>query len=80
MFWVMIFEILVGRNTLSIGETFGEIFRPLRKLDACHAHAQIWAENLIFLILGPKLDTMVLNRSSWSPECSYMTIFKLDDK
>ena len=29
MFGIIIFEILVGRNTPSIGETFGEIVRPL---------------------------------------------------
>ena len=28
----MIFEILVGRNTLSIGKTFAEIFGPLRQI------------------------------------------------
>ena len=32
LFWIMVFEILVGRNTPSIGETFGEIFRPLRQM------------------------------------------------
>ena len=29
---IMSFEILVGRDTLSIGETFGEICRPLRQI------------------------------------------------
>ena len=31
-FGIMIFEILVGRNTLSIGKTFAEIFGPLRQI------------------------------------------------
>ena len=29
---IMRFEILVGRDTLSIGETFDEICRPLRQI------------------------------------------------
>ena len=39
----MIFEILVGRNTPSIEETFGEIFRHLRQMGCVpRRHAQIW--------------------------------------
>ena len=41
----MIFEILVGRNTPSIGANFAEIIGPL---------CQIWPENLVFLILDQK--------------------------
>ena len=32
MFGMMIIEILVGRNTPSIGETFADIFGPLRQM------------------------------------------------
>ena len=32
LFRIIIFEILVGRNTLSIGKTFAEILRPLRQI------------------------------------------------
>ena len=31
LFGMMIFEILVGRNTPSIGETFADIFGPVRR-------------------------------------------------
>ena len=43
----MIFEILVGRNTPSIRETFAEIFGTLRQM----GYVPPMPENMVFLIL-----------------------------
>ena len=44
---IMIFEILVGQNTPSI-DTFCRNFWTSAPNGLCHAHAQIWPENLAF--------------------------------
>ena len=57
LFWITIFKILVDRNSPSIGENFGEIFRPLRIMGCVPLpcpNSLIWAENLVFLILEQK--------------------------
>ena len=51
----MIFEILVGRNTPSIGETFAEIFGALRQMG-------YMAQKFGIFNFSPKVVTMVLNQ------------------
>ena len=55
LFGIMIFEILLGRNTPSIGETFAEIFDPCAKYPNM-------ARKFGILNFSPKVVTMVLNQ------------------
>ena len=57
----MIFEILVGRNTPSIGETFGEIFRPLHQMDCVPRPCPNMGRKIDIFDFRPKVVTMVLN-------------------
>ena len=43
LFGKMIFEILVGRNTPSIGELLPKFLDLCAKWAMCHAHVQIWS-------------------------------------
>ena len=56
----MIFEILVGRNTPSIGETFAEIFGPLRQMG--YVPCPNMARQYGILNFSPKVVIMVFNR------------------
>ena len=64
IFGIIVFEMLVGRNTPSIGETFGSIFRSLRQMGYMSRpcpkmarkcgkkgiFAQFWANKKIFFL------------------------------
>ena len=59
LFGIMIFEILVGRNTPSIWETFGEIFRNLRQMGCvprpCPNMGRKFKTKVVIMVLNLKL-------------------------
>ena len=80
---MMIFEILVGRNTPSIGETFAEIFGPLRQMGYVPRPCPNMARKFGIFNFSPNVVNMVPNRKllvSWSPECSYINKIEFGPK
>ena len=90
MFGISIFEILVGRNTPSIGETFGEICIPLRQTGYMPRPCQNIARKFGIFKFSQNVVTVVLsyiNKIDFGPKitelwqkkaCPYMgtqTIF-----
>ena len=61
LFGIITFEVLVGRNTLSIGETFAEIFRLLRQMGYEPRLCPNMARKFGIFNFSPKVVTMVLN-------------------